>query len=378
MTTEAGRHLSQPGVDLALLERRHLRELHLTIHPLPGETLRDLAGRLGILLRRHGAAVVRHAVFGSSAARGRTLEALREELGPLDWPVSWIEGDEGRPSHNGAADALAGMQVWAVAGVPVETVRLEDRIVGRRFDDGWARHLVLGDLAPPDPSAPRPQQARAVFERMAASLDRAGLSLQDVARTWLYLENLLSWYGPFNEVRTEFFRLHRILGRRLPASTGIHGRNPYGAALLAGAWAVRPLDPAAAVREVPSPLQCPAPRYGSSFSRAMELSTPDLRRVLVSGTASIAADGSSAHPNDLKGQIELTMDVVRAILESRGLSFTDVTRSLTYFKRISDAPAFDSWRAERGLDFFPAVSIQTDVCRDELLFEIEVDAAAPL
>lgn len=377
MTLQGGRHLSQAGMELATLERRHLREFHLTLQPLPGEKIQELADRLGRWIRRHSATVVRHTVFGASGARERALEAFQKAMGPVDWPVFWIEGDEGRPSDNGAADALAGMQVWAVSGVPVRTVRWNDRPVGRSFEDGWARHLILADLAPPDPSAPRPDQARAVFELMAAALEADGMSMQDVARTWLYLENLLSWYGPFNRVRTEFFRFHRILGRRLPASTGIHGRNPYGAALLAGAWAVRPLDPAAEMREVASPLQCPAPKYGSSFSRAMELSTPDLRRLLVSGTASIAPDGSSARPNDLRGQIDLTMDVVLAILKSRGLSFADVTRAVTYFKRISDAPAFDAWRAEQGIGFFPTVSIQTDVCRDELLFEIEVDAAAP-
>jgi len=375
MSPETRHQQKLPGLEVALLERRKIREFHLTVSPLPGEELRGMLGRLGETLRENGAAVVRHSVFGAGAARGRTMKAMEPALGPVDWPVSWIEGDEARRSNNGSADALAGMQVMAVSGVPVETVRLGGRVVGRMFSDGWARNFLAGDLTAADTSAPPPEQARQVFDLLAAALGQAGMSMRDVARTWLYLDDLLSWYKPFNEVRALFFREQGILRGRLPASTGIHGRNPSGSAILAGAWAVQPLDPAAAVREVPSPLQCPAPKYGSCFSRAMEIAAPDLRRVLVSGTASIAPDGRSERPGDPRGQVDLTMEVVGAILQSRGLGFEDVTRAIAYFKRMPDAAAFRAWLADRGLDFFPTVSIQTDVCRDELLFEIELDAA---
>jgi len=70
------------------------------------------------------------------------------------------------------------------------------------------------------------------------------------------------------------------------------------------------------------------------------------------------------------------MEVVEAILTQRGLGFEDVTRASTYFKRIGDEKDFRDWCAERRLMAFPTVSMQTDVCRDELLFEIELDAAA--
>ncbi len=376
MVIETRHRKQQAGLDAVVLGRRRVREVHLTIRPLPGEKLAGMMERLGETLRENGAAVVRHSIFGASSVRGRTIEALKAALGAVDWPVSWVEGDEARKGNNGSADALAGMQVLAVSGAPVETVRLGDRVVGRQFSDGWARHLLLGDLTPAESSAPKPDQARRAFELLSDALGRAGMTMKDVARTWLYLDDLLSWYKPFNEIRALFFQEQGLLRGRMPASTGIHGRNPAGAAILAGAWAVQALDPALVMREVPSPLQCPAPKYGSCFSRAMEISAPDVRRVLVSGTASIAPDGCSARPDDPRGQIDLTMSVVRAILEQRGLGLEDVTRAITYFKRIPDAAVFDAWCAENGLSFFPTVSIQTDVCRDELLFEIELDAAS--
>jgi enamine deaminase RidA (YjgF/YER057c/UK114 family) len=375
--SSAKRHQqTRPGLEVAALGRRAVREIHITIRPLPGEQLVGMFGRLGEVLRENGAAVVRHSVFGANAARERAMKIAADALGRIDWPVSWVEGDEARTCNNGSADALAGMQVLAVSGAPVETVRLDGRAVGRLYSDGWARNLLLGDLVAKDNSAPKPEQSRQVFETLARALGQAGMTMKDVVRTWLYLDDLLSWYKPFNEVRAIFFQEQGLLRGRMPASTGIHGRNPAGSAILAGAWAAQALDPALVMGEVASPLQCPAPKYGSCFSRAMELSTPDLTRVLVSGTASIAPDGCSARPNDSRGQIDLTMEVVEAILAQRGLGFEDVTRAITYFKRIPDAADFHAWCADRGLAFFPTVSMQTDVCRDELLFEIELDAAA--
>ena len=70
--------------------------------------------------------------------------------------------------------------------------------------------------------------------------------------------------------------------------------------------------PAAAV---PSPLQCPALDYGSSFSRAVELVAGDHRRLFVSGTASISPEGHTLHVGDVDAQVARTMEVVEAMLE---------------------------------------------------------------
>ena len=128
--------------------------------------------------------------------------------------------------------------------------------------------------------------------------------------------------------------------------------------------------------EVPSPLQSSATQYGSSFSRAVELELPDLRRLYISGTASIDEQGKTVFIGDTAGQVRQTMEVVQAILHSREMDWGDVTRSLVYFKRGTDAPLFEKHRQENGVPPFPAITVENDICRDELLFEIEVDAVA--
>ena len=355
------------GMNLAVLERGPFRELHLTLVPKNAETIDGLVARLTDTLKRHEATVVRHLVFGSVAAHAQTLQAMHRLLGHVDWPVTWVEG----ASCEGAS--IAGMQIHAVAGAGVQTLIHNRGLVGRHFDDGEARHCVLGDLGPTHASAPLKEQARETFENLEAALALAGMTMKDVARTWLFLDDILSWYGPFNEVRNDFFARSELRPGSFPASTGVSGKNPKRAALVAGAWAVRPYHADAYMRVTPSPKQCPAPAYGKAFSRAVEIGSRHHRHLLISGTASISSDGHTAHVGDARKQIDLTMEVVRAILESRGQTFADVTRAVAYFKSPADSPLFAGWCARNQTEI-PAVSACCDICRDDLLFEIELDA----
>jgi enamine deaminase RidA (YjgF/YER057c/UK114 family) len=232
----------------------------------------------------------------------------------------------------------------------------------------------LGNLVPSNPSVSKSAQSQELFEQMENALLETGMDMTNVVRTWLFLDDILSWYGEFNDIRTGFFREKKLLNGLLPASTGIGGRNPVGAAIVGGAWAVQATDDSVAVRAVPSPQQCSSLEYGSTFSRAVLIDMPAGRRLLVSGTASIESNGRSAHVGDLRKQIALTMEVAHAILASRGFNFSDVTRATAYFRNIHDAPAFDAWRQEQKVGPFPLVVAESTICRDELLFEIELDA----
>jgi enamine deaminase RidA (YjgF/YER057c/UK114 family) len=130
------------------------------------------------------------------------------------------------------------------------------------------------------------------------------------------------------------------------------------------------------IKEVASPLQCPAREYGSSFSRAVEMISPEQRRLLVSGTASIEESGKTVHIDEVEKQVSYTMEVVEAILVSRGMSFSDVTRGVVYFKQGPDTPAFENYCRQRGILDLPVLITNNMMCRDNLLFEIEVDAVS--
>jgi enamine deaminase RidA (YjgF/YER057c/UK114 family) len=243
------------------------------------------------------------------------------------------------------------------------------------FEDDYARYCVLGNLQSADRSGSRAAQARDTFENMEKGLALAGMDLGCVVRTWFFVSDILEWYADFNAVRTQTYAAKGMFERYVPASTGIGGGNPGDAAVVAIALAMQAKDDDVLVREVPSPLQCPARDYGSSFSRAAEISSPDFRSLLVSGTASIDRNGSTMHAGDVEAQIGRTLEVVEAILQSRGMDFADVTRGNAYFKRPGDSKLLSSFVSHYGLPTGRVVVSHADICRADLLFEIELDAA---
>jgi enamine deaminase RidA (YjgF/YER057c/UK114 family) len=255
----------------------------------------------------------------------------------------------------------------------VERVRLRDRVVGSVYSDGDARYCCLAGLRPARTDLPRARQAEVVFQDIEDGLESAGMTFDDVVRTWFWNHLILDWYDEFNEVRTQFFEDHGVFDKMVPASTGIGAHNAHGAALEAGLVACQALTDGVRSFPVNSPLQCPAPEYGSSFSRAAEIETPRYRLLYVSGTASIHPGGETAYEGDLEAQLELTFDVVQAILEERGMTWRDASRAIAYFRRAEDVEAFDAFLRRRGIDRLPCLVTNATVCRDDLLFELEVD-----
>jgi len=355
---------TRPGMDVTRILFPTHQELHLSLRPLPGEKPDEMVRRLAAILRERNASIVRHEVFGSISVCSETLHTLRRELNGVDWPVTWVEGSA--PISGG----ISGMHIFAVAGTPVDTICQEGEPVGRIFSDGCFKHCLLGGISSSKQYALKADQCREVLERLADILSEAGMDVTNVVRTWFFLDDIFGWYGDFNRVRNEFFHQKKVFNGLVPASTGIGGRNPAGNALVAGVWAVQPDSEFATVREVISPLQCPAAKYGGAFSRAILMRGGGLQRLLVSGTASIEPGGQSMHGGDLTKQIEMSMAVTQAILKSCGFDFEDVIRATGYFRDWHDAPS----PGLRGGQCRQSVIVQTDICRPELLFEIELDA----
>jgi len=333
----------------------------------PGEEIRELCRRFAAQLLERAATPLHLQVFGDCQASPVLTEALRELLGRVDWPITWAEGGACR------RQPVAGLQVHAFTG-SVERVVFEGRVVGSVFTDGGARQAVVGGLVSDANTLSRAEQTVRTLEKLQTVLAKAGFELAEVVRTWFFLENILAWYHDFNQARTQIYSEVKFRTGSLPASTGVGARNPAGAALALAAWAFRPLGQQAHAEEVASPLQCPAPAYGSSFSRALETSTNTGRRLFLSGTASIAPGGETLWVGDLRKQVALTFEVVDSILRSRGFGFTDLTCATAYFRRPVEAGMFAEWLAANRLSHLPILCAQCDVCRDDLLFELEAEA----
>ncbi len=282
-------------------------------------------------------------------------------------PQLWLCG--------GAQELPPVYQRFMVGGCSPRLVHRHGCTVGVCYQDAFAEYCLLTGVLPPDLGASREAQTTAVFEGIEDALKDAGMTFANVARTWLYMDKILEWYDPFNRARDAFFHSRKVYDGLVPASTGIGCSNLCGSAITACAIAVKPrMLGAITVEAVPSPLQYAALEYGSSFSRAVEIGTPECRTLMVSGTASIEPGGATAYVGDAKKQIQMTMDVVEAILKSRDMDWHDATRAVMYLKHASYIDLWQSWLKAHNLTSLPVITIEADVCRDDLLVELEIDA----
>lgn len=164
----------------------------------------------------------------------------------------------------------------------------------------------------------------------------------------------------------------------IPASTGIRGRNARGHCCTLDLIAAHPLaDHELSVERLRNPLQNEAPEYGSSFSRGLSVATDRCRYFLVSGTASIDEAGRTVHPGDFDCQAKRTLDNVESLLASGGAVFDDICQASAFVKRPEDVQRMQRILEQRGLQDLPLVCTIDDVCRDDLLVEIDATAAIP-
>jgi enamine deaminase RidA (YjgF/YER057c/UK114 family) len=331
----------------------------LTVAAAPQDTLATFVARFADEVEASGGHVIRVLACGPAAQREAALAALSARLGTLDWPVTWL--------HN---ERLRGFQA-DIVDTPPQRLTWAGRPCGARWEDEAGEWLVFGGIRADRPDLSLQDRYEATFEEAERALQAHGFVFEDVARTWLYVHHILDSYDDLNRARHAFFHKRGLFDRLVPASTGIGASDAEGAALVMEVLALKPRR--GAMAPVASPLQGPALAYGSAFSRAVVL--PVSGRVMVSGTASIDASGRTVHDTP-RGQVDMTMLVVEGILHSACREWRDVDRAIIYVKDAAAEAAAQAWFAERDLEL-PAIWVESDVCRTDLLYEIEVDAALP-
>ncbi len=282
----------------------------------------------------------------------------------------------GRPGTlTGVTSTIAkhgGVQSVSAEGVETRTISHRGEIIGYGFETADAVYCLLGGLLPTETDRPPEAQTEEVFQIIEEGLAQAGLLFRDVVRTWFYNHDILKWYAEFNRVRTRYFHEQGIT--LMPASTGIGAANRTGAALTAKALAIRPKTGNIQIEAGDSPLQKSAFEYGSAFSRAMLVAEPQTRTLYISGTASIAADGKTIHRGNAARQIGYTMEVVSAMLGAAGMDLHDTSRAVAYFRNAEDITHWRKFCRSEGLEEMPVVETGATICRDDLLFELELDA----
>ena len=158
----------------------------------------------------------------------------------------------------------------------------------------------------------------------------------------------------------------------MPASTGIGLGPANGGSCSMDLTAV--IEPQNTIQylQAAGKQQC-AYEYGSAFSRASRAATIVGETVFVSGTASIDTSGATTNVGDALAQINTTIENVQAVLKDMHAKDDEVVQAMAYCKTTDVEKVFNGLKADVD---WPWVTMICDVCRHDLLFEIEA-AAVP-
>jgi enamine deaminase RidA (YjgF/YER057c/UK114 family) len=362
------------NLDTRSVESPTATEIYISATPGENAPLQDQAQEIfsGIrdILRSKKAYILQERVFTTQRAMEKVLRVRSKAYGDIDDGVapSAVVGKEGM------AGPIAGVQVHAIScDTKPEVVNLEGTPCGRILRTPDCTYLTLSSISAPQ-SEQATEQTRAMMEKAESVLSQFDADFLSVPRTWMWLCDILSWYDDFNHVRNKFFTERRLIGegtrQSMPASTGIGLCLADGSNCAMDLTAVlEPTDCTQYLQAV-GKQQC-ALEYGSAFSRAARSITPAGETVFVSGTASIDASGVTTNIADAAGQINTTIENVRAVLRDMHCRDDEVVHVVAYCKTTEVEKIFNNVKNTLP---WPWVTVICDICRPELLFEIEATA----
>lgn len=331
----------------------------------------ELFSAIAGVLDSKNAKIIQERIFGTeeifdvvSPIREKAYSSFNDSVAP-----TWLVTPEG---INGK---IAGIQVHALSGdYQIEILRYEGKDCGRIVQlPDHRKYLTLNSISCVQ-AGKNVEQALQMLQKAEAILKQAGTDMFSVARTWMWLKDILTWYDPFNSVRNQFFAERGLIGegltRKIPASTGIGVR--ASSSVMCAMDLVSVFGPGSSIEYFDvTDTQKSAHDYGSAFSRATKTTTAAGQTVFVSGTASIDAEGNTIHIGDAEMQIQATVENVRIALKETNCSDDNIVQAIAYCKTAEVEKLF--CRKWSHLSY-PHFTVITDVCRDDLLFEIEATA----
>ena len=366
------------NLDTRTVESPAATEIYIAATPRGNGPLHEQAKQIfsGIrdILLSNKAHLLQERVFGAQSEMEEVLRVRSKSYGGIDDGVapSALCGKEGMCAP------IAGVQVHAVSSdTKPEALVLEGSPCGRILRVPGRTYLTLSGIRAPQSTQETgnaAEQAKVMMEKAESILKQFGADFLSVPRTWMWLCDILSWYDDFNRVRNKFFTERGLIGadsrQSMPASTGIGLCPADGCKCAMDLTAV--LEPADSIQFLGAvgKQQC-ALEYGSAFSRAARGITPAGETVFVSGTASIDASGATTNIGDAPGQINTTIENVRAVLRDMQAADEDVIQAIAYCNTTEEEEIFNTVKDNLP---WPWVTMVCDICRPELLFEIEATA----
>ncbi len=387
------------GTGCSLVRLQDVDHVYLTALPQAGTSLAEQLGdalaqaRDVMLQPGTGATIVAQTVFAADVAQLGACRRVVAEFYGNDMPATTYV------PQPPCEDRLVAVEAFGIAGAgaAVDIQRPSPRVVTVRHDGVTWCHC--GDVVADNLNGALYARTRRAFGQMASLLEEAGFDFSQVVRTWLYLGDIVGpeaagqRYQELNRARADFFanvpfgnhRPHTSAapGVFYPASTGI-GAQGDGVAM--SCLALRTQRDDLAVVPLENPCQTSAYSYQTShsprrprFSRAVAVAAGDAATLFVSGTASIT-ESESRHVGDVRRQTHQTLDNIAALVSAEncvryglagaGATLHDLAHLRVYLKRPADYAAVRQICCER-VGPLPTIYAVADVCRPELLVEIE-------
>jgi chorismate lyase/3-hydroxybenzoate synthase len=276
-------------------------------------------------------------------------------------------------------------EVWRVAGpaVPLSSGSAHARVSYRFSDDLLFGSLNIAerDIDAHSDAGALQRATEIAYQEIFDVLDET--EHRHLIRIWNYLPEINAQaggderYRHFNSARQMAFRKSgRATMGTVPAACALG--SPAGSPLSIYFLAAR--RPA---KMIENPRQTSAyhypPKFGRHspiFSRACVWGESGRARLFVSGTASIVGH-ETIHRGDVSAQTRETMVNIGALLEeanrvvgSSHYSLNDLKLKV-YVRKPSDLPAIEATLSELLNPVASIVYLQADVCREDLLVEIE-------
>lgn len=240
----------------------------------------------------------------------------------------------------------------------------------------------------PDGTANCYQNMQNALSNINSQLEDYGLNYGDVIRTWIYVGNITKFndgvenYEAINTSRKNYydgiFNTHPVI--EYPASTGIGLDNDD---IIITVLAYKISNPLESITSIGNNKQTEAWHYPSAlakiaptFSRGFRISTPSGIISLISGTASIIG-ADTVHENDVVAQTNVTIDNIERVIEnsieqtSSNIPLNCIIQYICYIKNPEDLDKVRQICNSRLPLSASRIFVKADVCRDNLLVEIE-------
>lgn len=262
-----------------------------------------------------------------------------------------------------------------------------------QYKEVWSAGLG-NDLYPNDTR----KAAIAAFESVAGILSRENMTFNNVVRQWNYIGNILEInkgfqnYQLFNEVRSDYYKKYRTI-HGYPAATGIGMK--YGGVFIDFCAVIS--DDKLRIKAVENPNQVNAYEYSQQllkgltgkgkavknppqFERALLMVNNKNKNLFISGTASIIGQ-ETIGKGDVREQTLVTIENIHKLTDSERIAQLLGNQDIApgkyellrvYIKNQEDFPEVMKICTDHFPEV-PAIFIESDICREDLLTEIEAE-----